>query len=287
MSNHLHLLLRDGEGTLADFAGYYLGNLARAVNRFRGREGPVFHARYDAVRVLDPRAAVDYLEYLITNPVRAGLVDRHEQWPGLLLYAGKTPKREEFAWREQLRGRGAGVATRAQDRRDKARGDFEQRASLDVFPLPFARSGDTPTLLGGRSLLALDAATQTLVSTLSDTPLVFPGTQVPPEFVSASVAACEQARAVERALRLSRPKPPLGAKRVLAQDPFRIPLRCKHSPKPLVLCSRAMGGLWHAFRRATSAFRSWYRSASAAFRAGHHDARFPPFSLRPGGAPAS
>jgi REP element-mobilizing transposase RayT len=158
MSNHLHLLLRDGEGELAAFAGYYLGNLARAVNRFRGREGPVFHARYDAVRVLDPRAAVDYLEYLITNPVRAGLVDRHEQWPGLLLYAGNTPKREEFVWREQLLGRRDEVANRGQDRRHKARGDFEQRASLDVFPLPFALNGDTPTLLGGRSLLALDPA---------------------------------------------------------------------------------------------------------------------------------
>ncbi|MCP4603568.1 MAG: hypothetical protein GY847_24130, partial [Proteobacteria bacterium] len=37
LSNHLHLLCRDTEGTLAKFMEYFLSNVARAINRKLGR----------------------------------------------------------------------------------------------------------------------------------------------------------------------------------------------------------------------------------------------------------
>ena len=87
MSNHLHLLVCDESAQLANWAGYFLGNLARAVNRIRGRSGTFFERRYSAEPVLDVEALHDRLLYVVTNPVKAGLCRRARDWPGVLLFA--------------------------------------------------------------------------------------------------------------------------------------------------------------------------------------------------------
>ena len=87
MSNHLHLVLRDDEGELAAWASYALGNLARAVNRIRGRTGTFFERRYSIEPILDAEALHDRLVYVVTNPVKAALCDRASDWPGVVLFA--------------------------------------------------------------------------------------------------------------------------------------------------------------------------------------------------------
>ncbi len=94
MSNHLHLVVRDELGELAPWASHFLGNLARAVNRIRGRSGTCFQRRYSAEPILDEEALIDRIVYVAANPVKAGLCKRVRDWPGVLLVAseGKTQK---------------------------------------------------------------------------------------------------------------------------------------------------------------------------------------------------
>jgi REP element-mobilizing transposase RayT len=87
MSNHLHLVVHDQKGELAAWAGYFLSNLARAVNRIRKRSGKFFARRHSAEPILDDEALIDRLLYVVTNPVKANLCKRAEQWPGVLLWA--------------------------------------------------------------------------------------------------------------------------------------------------------------------------------------------------------
>ncbi len=88
MSNHLHLVLEDGEGVLDRFMCQFLGPLAKAVNELDGTSGQVYARRYSAIEILDDAALLDRLTYTITNPVAAGLVERAEEWPGLLVGPG-------------------------------------------------------------------------------------------------------------------------------------------------------------------------------------------------------
>lgn len=287
MSNHLHMLLRDNNGTLSEFMRYYLGNLARSVNLIRGRSGPVFHRRYDATRILDPRSAVHYLAYLIANPVSTGLVERHEEWPGLLLYARNQPQTADFVWFDGASFRKARKNAKTAGKRKPNRKDFERHASATIHPLPFAANDASPSLLGGRALLALDSSAHAMVNRIADTPLLDEASRAPVGFVSASEAAYQEVRKIERRFRTSRGTRVLGALRILAQSPLRAPALTKRSPRPLVLCHASLADLHGAFRRAWRAFTALYRTAAVVFRAGNLRAPFPPFSFRPGGIPVS
>jgi hypothetical protein len=104
MSNHLHLLVCDESAELADWACYFLGNLARAVNRIRGRWGTFFQRRYSAEPVLDVEALHERLVYVATNPVKAGLCRHHRNWPGVLLFAEtRLPKVVPVSWMNRSR----------------------------------------------------------------------------------------------------------------------------------------------------------------------------------------
>jgi hypothetical protein len=278
------MVVRDEQGQLPGFMCYYLGNLARSINAIRGRSGPVFHRRYDATRILDARAAVHYLAYLIANPVRAGLVERHDQWPGLLLYARRSRRQIRFveinrtAHRHSKRPAGL--------RRRGVRGDsVASHASITVHPLPFESHDGAPTLLGGRALFSLDPNSYAIVNSVADTPLVLdrPGAR---QFMSASETAYRQVLKTERALREAGCRF-LGARKVLTQDPTRVPTQSKDSRRPLVLCDSSCENLWDSFRRSWRAFNEWYRQAANAFRGGNRRVKYPPFSMMPGGFPAS
>ena len=83
LSNHFHLLLRDTKGRLAEFMWYLQLNLARAVNRHLGRRGHFFSREYDAVPVLTDADLEERYAYIVTNAVKAGLVEKAEDWPWL------------------------------------------------------------------------------------------------------------------------------------------------------------------------------------------------------------
>ncbi len=84
LSNHYHLLLTTPNApTLSRFMRFLNSNVAREINRLRGRSGPLWHRRYRAIPVLDDASAVRRLEYLLSHGVKEHLVAAPEEWPGV------------------------------------------------------------------------------------------------------------------------------------------------------------------------------------------------------------
>ena len=83
LSNHYHLVATDVRGNLPTFMHWLNEYVAKCVNAELGR-WEFFWApgSYSAVALVDRDDIIDKLVYVFTNPVDAGLVPRHEQWPG-------------------------------------------------------------------------------------------------------------------------------------------------------------------------------------------------------------
>lgn len=85
LSNHLHLLKTDGQAEMPAFMRDLLAQATRRLNSVLVREGPLWDARrYSSVEVHGEGAAWDKLVYVMTNPIKHGLVSRPEDWPGLI-----------------------------------------------------------------------------------------------------------------------------------------------------------------------------------------------------------
>jgi REP element-mobilizing transposase RayT len=279
MSNHIHLLTRDDGGVLSSFAAYFFGNLSKAVNKLRRRSGPLFHRRFDdGGRILDARAAVERLAYLVLNPVKAGLVARHTRWPGVLLCARASARTHHFVWSDKDALEAARRASRG-ERVDPE--PFNRRESLTVYPLPFAAS-EGVTLIGKHALFDIDEAAKCVANAF---PAAEAATGARP---GATEAALRLVRAFERRegeRRRVEGRSVVGSARVVAQDPGTRPEQSTSSPRPV--CHAGDIRLWLAFRRAMTAFAGAYRRASKLFRRRDADADFPAFSMLPGGAPAA
>ena len=83
MSSHIHLVCTDVKGKLPFFMAQFLSLSARALNAFHGRfENFWSNERYSRVLLPGEIEQLDKLVYTHTNPVTAGLVEDHEDWPG-------------------------------------------------------------------------------------------------------------------------------------------------------------------------------------------------------------
>jgi hypothetical protein len=87
LANHLHLLVSSQQVDLDGFMGYWLGNVAKEVNRLRGKPtGKLFGRRYSASALL----ARNKLAYLLVNPTAAKLVADPAEWPGITSLDAQT-----------------------------------------------------------------------------------------------------------------------------------------------------------------------------------------------------
>jgi putative transposase len=83
MSNHLHDAFYDRHGNAPAFYEHFHKLLAKCMNALRGRWENLFSSEHVCVVRLETREAlVDKLVYIATNPVKDGLVERVDQWPG-------------------------------------------------------------------------------------------------------------------------------------------------------------------------------------------------------------
>ena len=85
MSTHYHLLVYTAAPELAPLALQRLnGTYARVFNREHGRRGHVFSARYSETLIDDDRHLQAAYDYVLQNPVRAGIVrdPRSYAWSG-------------------------------------------------------------------------------------------------------------------------------------------------------------------------------------------------------------
>lgn len=81
MPDHIHLLLQVSQkGTISDVMRDWKGRTSYEINRnFNGRKH-VWQADFWTYAVRDQKDVEIKLNYIHQNPVRAGLVDRPEDW---------------------------------------------------------------------------------------------------------------------------------------------------------------------------------------------------------------
>lgn len=86
MSNHYHLTLTDVDGVLPDFMGWLNSQLAKRIKRLRRWDEVIWEPNvpYSAVELQGEAEALDKVAYTVLNPVSAALVQRPEDWPGLI-----------------------------------------------------------------------------------------------------------------------------------------------------------------------------------------------------------
>jgi putative transposase len=83
MPNHWHLLLWPKEdGDLSLYVGWVTNRHAQRFRRGTDTigQGAVYQSRFQAVGVKDPIHLLDVWRYVERNPVKAGLVERAEEW---------------------------------------------------------------------------------------------------------------------------------------------------------------------------------------------------------------
>jgi len=81
LSTHHHLLLTTTRPNIAAAMQSLSGMYCQSYNRRHGRKGHLVAGRYGTELVESEAHGVHIAAYLALNPVRAGLVDRPEDWP--------------------------------------------------------------------------------------------------------------------------------------------------------------------------------------------------------------
>jgi putative transposase len=133
LSNHLHILLRDTKGQLAEFMWFFQLNLAKAVNRELGRRGHFFAQEYDAASVLTDEDFEARYAYIVTNAVKVGLVSRAESGPFFSsLKAALGDSRLKFIWFNRTKKHNQ---TRRGQKVEKKKFEQEYIMSLSIPPM--------------------------------------------------------------------------------------------------------------------------------------------------------
>jgi REP element-mobilizing transposase RayT len=81
MTSHYHLVVTSPAGVVSRPVQYLNSSHARAFNQRHGRRGHVFLQRFRASTIRDEGHLANTRDYVLDNPVRAGIVARREDWP--------------------------------------------------------------------------------------------------------------------------------------------------------------------------------------------------------------
>jgi len=80
MSNHVHLLVQSSATPLAKFMQGLQQSYTQYFNRRHKKRGHLFEGRYKAILCQEEPYLLELIRYLHLNPVRAGMVERAEQY---------------------------------------------------------------------------------------------------------------------------------------------------------------------------------------------------------------
>lgn len=81
MDNHYHLLIETPEGNLSKGMRQLNGVYTQAFNRRHNRVGHIFQGRYKAILIQKDSHLLEACRYVVLNPVRAGVIQKPEDWP--------------------------------------------------------------------------------------------------------------------------------------------------------------------------------------------------------------
>jgi putative transposase len=80
MTNHYHVVLGIPEGGLSEGMCELNGGFARWANIRHGRCDHLFGRRFGSTEIVSESHLLEACRYVVLNPVRAGLVERPEDW---------------------------------------------------------------------------------------------------------------------------------------------------------------------------------------------------------------
>jgi putative transposase len=87
MSNHHHLVVTDAFGLLPNFLRELHRLTAKALNASQGQWENLWAGEpCNVVRLVTDEDIEDKIAYVVANPIAAGLVEKPEDWPGLLTW---------------------------------------------------------------------------------------------------------------------------------------------------------------------------------------------------------
>ena len=81
MTNHYHLVIATSLGSVSQALQYLNREYARGFNERHSRRGLLFESRFRATTLVDEQHRERAIEYVLANPVRAGIVAAPGDWP--------------------------------------------------------------------------------------------------------------------------------------------------------------------------------------------------------------
>jgi putative transposase len=92
MKNHIHLLIQVGEVSLSKIMQNLAFRYSQKINRKQKIVGHLFQGRFKAILIQDEFYFMRLLRYIHRNPIRAGIVDKFEQykWSSHNMYQTKN-----------------------------------------------------------------------------------------------------------------------------------------------------------------------------------------------------
>ncbi len=93
MTNHVHLAVQVGDVSLSRIIQNVSFRYTRYINCRRNQVGHLFQGRYKALLIDADNYLLELVRYIHSNPVRAGMVERPDQylWSSHSAYLGKIP----------------------------------------------------------------------------------------------------------------------------------------------------------------------------------------------------
>lgn len=86
-SNHHHTIIYDPSGRCSEFVEYLHKIIARSHNRLLGRSQYFWDSQEPCItELVDPHDVIAKMVYAASNPVKDGLVERANEWPGVTGY---------------------------------------------------------------------------------------------------------------------------------------------------------------------------------------------------------
>lgn len=84
MDNHYHMIVEQGEyRTISKFMQRLGTSICMYINKKYNLVGHVFQGRFKAKLIKDKQQFIDTYEYILNNPVKAGLVRRPREYQWL------------------------------------------------------------------------------------------------------------------------------------------------------------------------------------------------------------
>ena len=96
MSNHIHFAIRVTDVPLSDIMQNLTLRYVTYINRKHGRTGHLFQGRFKSLLIEDIGYLKELIRYIHLNPVRAGIVNKPDEYPWNSHCAYLTPS--EFPW---------------------------------------------------------------------------------------------------------------------------------------------------------------------------------------------